>query len=189
VKKLVLVIGITVLNPFAVMAGGSHSDGHHHEAEPAHHKDIGHGDDHHESVGNTGMVGAPAAAGAAGAAGRRVRVDMPDTMRFAFDRPLDLKRGEAVRYVVTNRGQVRHEFSIGSKDGQEAHRAMMRKMADMVHDDTDTVTVDPAFSDKLDPPEIDAILAWVQSHWSDKIYGIWHERDLAARGGLQSTRE
>jgi mono/diheme cytochrome c family protein len=42
----------------------------------------------------------------------------------------------------------------------------------------------PAFADKLAPQEIDAILAWVQSHWSDKIYAIWHERDLAASKGL-----
>lgn len=46
----------------------------------------------------------------------------------------------------------------------------------------------PAFADKLDQAQIDAILAWVQSHWSDEIYAIWKERDLATRGGLQSTR-
>ena len=46
----------------------------------------------------------------------------------------------------------------------------------------------PAFADKLAPHEIDAILAWVQSHWSDKIYAIWHERDLAASEGLRATR-
>ena len=47
----------------------------------------------------------------------------------------------------------------------------------------------PAFDEKLAPQEIDAILAWVQSHWSDKIYAIWHERDLAASGGLQAARK
>jgi mono/diheme cytochrome c family protein len=46
----------------------------------------------------------------------------------------------------------------------------------------------PAFADKLDQVQIDAILAWVQSHWSDEIYAIWHERDLTTRGGLQSIR-
>jgi len=35
----------------------------------------------------------------------------------------------------------------------------------------------PAFANKLDPQEIDAILAWVQSHWSDEIYNVWHERN------------
>lgn len=47
----------------------------------------------------------------------------------------------------------------------------------------------PAFGDKLAAQEIDAILAWVQSHWSDKIYAIWHERDLAVSGELQATRQ
>ena len=46
----------------------------------------------------------------------------------------------------------------------------------------------PAFDDKLSSQDIDAILAWVQSHWSDKIYAIWHERDLAVSGCIQATR-
>ncbi len=33
----------------------------------------------------------------------------------------------------------------------------------------------PAFKDKLSAEEIDSILAWVQSHWSDKIYATWHQ--------------
>ena len=39
----------------------------------------------------------------------------------------------------------------------------------------------PGFGEKLDVEEIDAILAWVQSHWSDEIYALWRERDAAAR--------
>jgi len=31
----------------------------------------------------------------------------------------------------------------------------------------------PPFKEKLQPAEIDAILAWVQSHWSDEIYATW----------------
>lgn len=34
----------------------------------------------------------------------------------------------------------------------------------------------PGFGDKLSEEQIDAILAWVQSHWPDRIYAIWHER-------------
>lgn len=41
----------------------------------------------------------------------------------------------------------------------------------------------PAFGDKLSASETDAILAWVQSHWSDKIYAIWHERNVAVVNG------
>jgi mono/diheme cytochrome c family protein len=46
----------------------------------------------------------------------------------------------------------------------------------------------PPFAEKLDQHEIDAILAWVQTHWSDEIYQIWRERDLAASGGMQAIR-
>ncbi len=46
----------------------------------------------------------------------------------------------------------------------------------------------PPFGDKLDATQIDAILAWVQSHWPDDIYRIWHERDLASQAGLQPLR-
>ncbi|MCU7932575.1 MAG: cytochrome c [Candidatus Thiodiazotropha sp. (ex Codakia rugifera)] len=38
----------------------------------------------------------------------------------------------------------------------------------------------PGFSDKLNNQQIDDILAWVQSHWTDEIYTIWHERNLQA---------
>ena len=47
----------------------------------------------------------------------------------------------------------------------------------------------PAFGDKLSPREIDSILAWVQSHWSDRIYALWHERDSAAVRGMQTVRK
>jgi mono/diheme cytochrome c family protein len=46
----------------------------------------------------------------------------------------------------------------------------------------------PAFGDKLDDGQIDATLAWVQSHWSDQIYSLWHQRDLASREGAQAVR-
>jgi len=33
----------------------------------------------------------------------------------------------------------------------------------------------PGFKDKLSEKEIDFVLAWIQSHWSDKIYEQWLE--------------
>jgi len=33
----------------------------------------------------------------------------------------------------------------------------------------------PAFGDKLNNREIDAVLAWVQSHWPDETYAAWHK--------------
>ncbi len=36
----------------------------------------------------------------------------------------------------------------------------------------------PGFGDKLSDQQIYDILAWVQSHWSNEIYRVWHERDI-----------
>lgn len=46
----------------------------------------------------------------------------------------------------------------------------------------------PGFADKLTSEQIDAILAWVQSHWPDEIYRIWHERNMQANERLQSQK-
>lgn len=39
----------------------------------------------------------------------------------------------------------------------------------------------PGFAETLSAGQIDAILAWIQSHWSDEIYALWHQRDVATR--------
>ncbi len=38
----------------------------------------------------------------------------------------------------------------------------------------------PGFADKLTLDEINAILAWVQSHWPEEIYAVWHQRNEQA---------
>jgi uncharacterized cupredoxin-like copper-binding protein len=142
-----LAIGITALLPVVVIAAGSHSDPHHDHATPAAEQ---HGGDRHDkghtAIGHASAVGGPAEASAAG---RTINVGLLDTMRFAFDAPLALKRGEVVRFVVTNRGQMRHEFSIGSEAEQDSHRAMMRSMPNMVHQDPNAVTVEPGETKEL----------------------------------------
>ncbi len=39
----------------------------------------------------------------------------------------------------------------------------------------------PPFGDKLTADQIDAILAWVQSHWSDQVYAAWQQIDARKR--------
>ena len=34
-----------------------------------------------------------------------------------------------------------------------------------------------SYGQLLNDHEIDAILAWVQTHWSDEIYGLWQQRN------------
>lgn len=73
-----------------------------------------------------------------------IQVTMLDTMRFEFDNAPNLKDGDVVKFVVTNKGKIPHEFSIGSPEEQAHHREMMKDMAGMDHGDSDnTVTVKP----------------------------------------------
>lgn len=39
----------------------------------------------------------------------------------------------------------------------------------------------PAFEDKLNQQDVDDVLAWVQSNWSDEIYKLWYERNQQNR--------
>lgn len=71
------------------------------------------------------------------------QVSLLDTMRFEFDNQPDLKDGDVVKFVVTNKGKIQHEFSIGSPTEQTAHREMMKSMPGMMHASDNTVTVQP----------------------------------------------
>jgi uncharacterized cupredoxin-like copper-binding protein len=156
--KLLVACLTGTLSVAASAAGGHDGEGHGHghaaaqqsvAANQAHeekdhgHDQAGHG---HDQGDHASMVGSPADAAAAT---RTVRVDLLDTMRLSFDPPLALKRGEIVRFDVTNRGAIRHEFSVGSAAEQSEHRTMMRSMPNMVHEDGNSITVEPGDSKTL----------------------------------------
>jgi len=48
---------------------------------------------------------------------------------------LDLKKGEQVRFVIENKGLLKHEFMLASAKDNDKHAEMMRKFPDMEHDD------------------------------------------------------
>ena len=47
----------------------------------------------------------------------------------------------------------------------------------------------PGFADKLNTEQIEDILAWVQTHWSDEIYRVWHERNDQASKRMQPIKK
>ena len=73
---------------------------------------------------------------------RTVAVDMSDAMRFTPARIL-VRKGETVRFVVSNSGQVRHEFVLGRLKALKAHDALMKKFPEMEHDEPNMVSVKP----------------------------------------------
>ena len=86
-----------------------------------------------------------AAAGKPGKANkvtREIKMAALDAMRYD-PASITVKAGETIRFVVTNAGQLHHEFIIGDTNEQEEHAEMMRKMPNMKHEDNNTLTLAP----------------------------------------------
>lgn len=73
---------------------------------------------------------------------RTVDVTMDDEMRFTPAK-LDVKRGETVRFLVRNVGQMKHEFMLGTAKDLKEHAAVMQRHPEMEHDDPNAVSVEP----------------------------------------------
>jgi uncharacterized cupredoxin-like copper-binding protein len=79
---------------------------------------------------------------------RTIDVEMSDAMRFS---PADIKvkRGETIKFVLKNKGKVKHEMVLGSIDELKEHAALMQKFPEMEHADPNMVSVDPGQTGEL----------------------------------------
>ena len=93
-----------------------------------------HGDEHREAA--YGKPGDPAKAS------RTVTIDMSDAMRFT-PALITARKGETIRFALSNSGKVRHEMVLGSSRELKEHAAMMRKFPEMEHTDPNRLSVDP----------------------------------------------
>lgn len=80
--------------------------------------------------------------------GRTIRVAMADSMRFTPG-ALTVKRGETVRFVVTNSGKVMHEMVIGTETELRKHAEQMRKHPTMEHDEPYMAHVKPGAKEEI----------------------------------------
>ena len=107
---------------------------------------LGHSIDKHDEAAfarfPAGVPGAPEKAM------RIVNVKMSDAMRYAPTR-FEFRSGETVRFIITNEGQVRHEFGIGTIEEQRAHEEMMKADPEMRHEDTAVLSVEPGETKRL----------------------------------------
>jgi uncharacterized cupredoxin-like copper-binding protein len=73
---------------------------------------------------------------------RTIRVDMTDQMRF---HPADVtvRRGEIVRFIPINKGQVMHEMVLGTMGELKKHAELMKKHPEMEHDEPHMAHVAP----------------------------------------------
>ncbi len=99
----------------------------------------GQGDHSHHAENQAGHHNMTTAAGQPGQADqidRTIEVRADDRMRFSFSDQAPIKAGETIRFVVSNNGQLPHEFVIATAREHRAHGQMMAAMAadaDMQH--------------------------------------------------------
>jgi uncharacterized cupredoxin-like copper-binding protein len=124
---------------------------------------IAHGDAHGKAKAPPEADGETAFGKSADAskASRTVKITMSDTMRFSPDK-LQVKRGETVRFVVTNAGKTMHELVLGRMDDLKQHAALMRQYPNMEHDEPYMAHVAPDKSETI---------AWTFSKSGDFYYG------------------
>jgi uncharacterized cupredoxin-like copper-binding protein len=85
----------------------------------------------------------------ASTANKTISVTLTDAMKIKFGSPLDIYYDDIVRFVVTNEGNMQHEFSISSLAERKAHVAMMQKMPNMKHEGDNTLTLQATESGEL----------------------------------------
>lgn len=150
-NKIIVALGL-LLGSTSVLAAGQHDGMAHSHASAASkvnnhadHSQMDHGNmQHHGEMASA--VGMPAPASQAS---QTYHVTLTDDMKMTFTPALSIKQGEVVRFMVSNKGQLPHEFSIGSIDEQNKHRELMRAMPDMKHDDGTTLSLAPGESAEM----------------------------------------
>lgn len=77
----------------------------------------------HADAGHGPKIGSPANLTDAN---RTIEIDMTDN-RYNVDR-IDVKKGDVVHFIIHNKGQLVHEFNIGSPGMHAVHRDEMQAM-------------------------------------------------------------
>ena len=147
--KKQLTLGFVILGAaITVSASENHphdnADGHH-KMMTDHHGNMDHGDGHKMGHGDS-LAGQP---GKESDVNRSIEVEASDNMRFSHT-PFNIKDGETIKFIVTNRGAIPHEFSIGTKDEHVAHGEMMMANPNMHHGPGgSSITIKPGETETL----------------------------------------
>ena len=116
-------------------------DGH---DDAADHDEADEAEDHEEEF----TFGSPADAHDAD---RIIEVDANDNFTFGPEEIM-VTAGETVTFVVTNTGNLPHDFTLGDQETQDDHEAEMAEMmagGEMAHSDHNAVVVDPGETKEL----------------------------------------
>lgn len=87
-------------------------------------------------------------AGKISTATRTVNVEIDKSLRF-MPSSIRAKKGETLRFVVTNRSEVPHEFVLGTVAENQRHAEAMLKNPQMVHDEPHQASIKPGMSQEV----------------------------------------
>ena len=147
--KHILIAAATI----ALVSGATARDGVHpatasQASSAKHHNDKRASSPHEPAKTGQSTKSALGTPGQSADAKRTVKVDMTDAMRFNPS-SIKVKRGETVRFVLTNSGKLKHEMVLGSMSDLKKHADMMRKHPEMEHAEENMVSVEPGKSGEL----------------------------------------
>ena len=63
-------------------------------------------------------------------------------MTYSPDK-IEVRRGEQIRFVIKNEGELAHEFLLDSFEGNAKHKVQMEKNPEMEHDDPNGKRLEP----------------------------------------------
>lgn len=72
--------------------------------------------------------------GQSAAVSSTIQIEADDMLRFSPNM-VEVKQGETVRFIITNKGQTKHEFALGSKEMLAEHAKQMQANPNMEHGD------------------------------------------------------
>lgn len=123
---LTVAVALSLSISAGAMAAGSHGGGHgsggHSSASEMKPK-MGHGDGHAHGHGNA--AGEP---GKKADVSRTLEIDMTEN-RYSQEK-ITVKAGETIRFVIHNKGELVHEFNIGTPAMHKGHQKEMMMMVD-----------------------------------------------------------
>ena len=79
---------------------------------------------------------------------RTITIEMSDNMRYSPENVM-VNKGETIRFVVKNVGQVRHELSLGTPEELAEHLEQMKKFPEMEHEDPNAIRLAPGKSGEI----------------------------------------
>lgn len=94
-------------------------------------------------------VGSP---GKASDVGRTIEVIMKETDdgEMIFEpKVINVEKGETIRFMVMNKGELEHEFVLDDHEGVMEHKGLMERMPEMEHDDPNSVRLDPGMDGEV----------------------------------------